>query len=92
MSLLAIFGIDEINQINALKVVTTCLANGIAVVTFVVSHQVEWRYCLLMMVTAAIGGYLGGRYARRMNPRAMRVLVVSLGLGMAGYFFWKQYR
>jgi uncharacterized membrane protein YfcA len=90
MSLLAVFGIDEMNQINALKVVTTCLANGIAVVTFVVEKQVLWQYCLLMMVTAAVGGYLGGRYARRINPQVMRTLVVALGLGMAAYFFWKQ--
>jgi uncharacterized protein len=91
MSLLAIFGVEEINQINALKVVTTCLANGIAVVTFVVEKQVVWRYCLLMMVTAAVGGYFGGRYSRRVDARVMRLVVVVIGLGMAGYFFWKQY-
>jgi uncharacterized protein len=92
MSVLAIFGVEEINQINALKVVTTCLANGIAVVTFIVEKQVAWRYCLLMMVTAAVGGYFGGRYARRVDARVMRAAVVVIGLGMAGYFFWKQYR
>jgi uncharacterized membrane protein YfcA len=92
MSLLAIFGVEEINQINALKVVTTCLANGIAVVTFVVERQVAWQYCLLMMVTAAAGGYFGGRYARRVDPRLMRAVVVAIGFGMAGYFFWKQFR
>lgn len=90
MSLLAIFGVEEINQINALKVVTTCLANGIAVVTFVIEKQVVWQYCLLMMVTAAAGGYFGARYARRVNPGMMRMVVVAIGLGMAAYFFWKQ--
>ncbi len=90
MSLLAIFGVEEINQINALKVVTTCLANGIAVVTFVVEGQVAWHYCLLMMVTAAIGGYFGGRYSRRIDARVMRMVVVVIGLGMAAYFFWKE--
>jgi uncharacterized membrane protein YfcA len=44
-----------------------------------------------MMLTAAVGGYLGARYARRMNPKFMRALVVVIGLGMAAYFFWKQY-
>lgn len=90
MSLLAIFGVEEINQINALKVVTTCLANGIAVVTFIVGKQVVWQTCLLMMVTAAIGGYFGARYARRVDARVMRGVVVAIGLGMAAYFFWKQ--
>jgi uncharacterized membrane protein YfcA len=90
MSLLAIFGVEEINQINALKVVTTCLANGIAVVTFIVEKQVVWQTCLLMMVTAAVGGYFGARYARRVDARVMRGVVVAIGLGMAAYFFWKQ--
>ena len=90
MSVLAIFGVQEINQINALKVVTTCLANGIAVVTFIVEKQVVWQYCLLMMVTAAIGGYFGARYSRRVDARVMRMVVVVLGLGMAAYYFWKQ--
>src|SRR6202453_511394 len=91
MTALAIFGIQNFNQVNALKVVATTCANGIAVVTFILKNQVAWKYCLLMMLTAAVGGYLGARYARRMNPKFMRALVVVIGLGMAAYFFWKQY-
>ncbi len=91
MSVLAIFGIQNINQVNALKVIATTTANGIAVVTFIVEKQILWKYCLLMMLAAAIGGYLGAQYARRMHPRHMRLLVVLIGLGMAAYFFWKQY-
>src|ERR1700691_4439964 len=91
MSVLAVFGIQNINQVNALKVIATTTANGIAVVTFIVEKQILWKYCLLMMIAAALGGYLGARYARRMHPRFMRLLVVLIGLGMAAYFFWKQY-
>jgi uncharacterized membrane protein YfcA len=91
MSVLAIFGIQNINQINALKVIATATANGIAVVTFIVEKQIVWKYCLLMMIAAAVGGYLGARYSRGLNPRFMRMLVVLIGLGMAAYFFWKQY-
>jgi len=90
ISMLAIFGIENINQINALKVVTTTLANGVAVIVFIVNKQVLWQHCLIMMVTAACGGYFGGRFSRRLNPRFMRLLVVCLGFGMAGYFFWRQ--
>jgi uncharacterized membrane protein YfcA len=91
MSVLAVFGIQNIHQVNALKVIATTTANGIAVVTFIVEKQIIWKYCLLMMMAAALGGYLGARYSRRMNPRFMRLLVVLIGLGMAAYFFWKQY-
>lgn len=89
MSLLALFGIENVNQINALKVVTTTIANGVAVLLFIAEGQVLWQHCLLMMVTGAIGGYVGGRSARRLNPRIMRSLVTVLGFAMAGYFFWR---
>ena len=46
---------------------------------------------LIMMIAAALGGFLGARYSRGLNPRFMRMLVVGIGLGMAAYFFWKQY-
>jgi uncharacterized membrane protein YfcA len=89
MSLLALFGIENVNQINALKVVTTTIANGMAVLLFIFEGQVLWQHCLLMMVTGAVGGYAGGRGARHVNARLMRVLVTVLGFTMAGYFFWR---
>ncbi len=87
MAALAIFGIQSIREVNALKVVATTIANGIAVVTFIVERQIVWHLCLLMMLTAAVGGYLGGRYSRRLSARLMRAFVVVIGLGMAAYFF-----
>ena len=90
MAALAIFGIESIRQVHALKVVATTIANGIAVVTFAVERQVLWHYCLLMMVTGALGGYLGARYSRRLSPALMRAVVVLVGLGMAAYFFVRQ--
>lgn len=90
MSVLAIFGIQNVRHINALKVVSTTTANGIAVLTFVIGRQVVWRDCLFMMITAALGGYVGARFSRRLNPKFMRFFVVALGLGMSAYFFWKK--
>ena len=90
MSVLAMFGIDHINQVNALKVTATTAANGIAVLAFIVGKQVFWAYCLPMMVTAAIGGFAGAHFSRQLNPRFMRALVVVIGLVMAAYFFWRQ--
>jgi hypothetical protein len=87
MAALAVFGIQNIRELNALKVVATTVGNGIAVVTFTVERQVVWHLCLLMMVTAAAGGYVGARYSRRLSPRLMRVVVVLVGLAMAAYFF-----
>jgi uncharacterized membrane protein YfcA len=91
ISLMSVFGFQDLNEMNAMKVVSTTLANGMACVLFAFSGKVEWRYCLAAMVTCAIGGYLSARLAQRLNPRLLRAMVVVIGLGMAGYFFWKNH-
>jgi hypothetical protein len=90
MTLLALFGYEDIHAINALKVVTNTLANGIAFIIFIVDGQVVWRYCLAAMIAAAIGGYASASMARRVPQPVLRGLVVVIGLGMAAWFFWKQ--
>jgi uncharacterized membrane protein YfcA len=90
ITLLSLFGFQDLNEINALKVVSTTMANGIAFVLFVVNGQVVWKYCLLAMVTAAIGGYTSASMARRVPQRVLRGVVVCIGLGMAAWFFLKQ--
>lgn len=89
MSVLAVFGIESVREINALKVVATTIANGIAVVAFIVDRQIVWHLCLLMMLTCAVGGYLGARSSRRLDARVMRGFVIAVGLGMSAYFFWR---
>ncbi len=90
MTMLALFGYEDIHAINALKVVANLLANGIAFVIFVVDGQVVWRYCLAAMIAAAIGGYASASFAKRVPRQMLRTLVVLIGLGMAAWFFWKQ--
>jgi uncharacterized membrane protein YfcA len=89
ITLLSLFGYQDLNEINALKVVSTTMANGIAFVVFVIDGQVVWRYCLLAMITCAIGGYTSASLARKIPQPILRGTVVIIGLGMAAYFFWK---
>ncbi len=90
MTVLALAGIDQMHTLNAMKVVAACLSNLVAIVTFIVSGAVLWHYCLLSMVFAAAGGFVGAHYARRMNPALLRIIVVLTGCTIAAYFFWRQ--
>jgi uncharacterized membrane protein YfcA len=89
MTLLSLFGFEDLNEINALKVVSTTAANGIAFLIFVIGNQVEWRYCLLAMVACAIGGYTSARFARLIPQPVLRGIVIVIGFTMAGWYFWK---
>lgn len=90
ITLFSLSGRQDIHEINALKVVATTPANGIAFVIFALRGQVVWHYCLLAMVLSAIGGYSSARLARRVPQPVLRALVVFIGVGMAAWFFWKQ--
>ncbi len=86
---LSLFGFEDLNEINALKVVSTTMANGIAFLIFVIGGEVEWRYCLLAMVACAIGGYMSARLARLVPQSVLRGLVIVIGFSMAAWYFWK---
>ncbi len=89
LAALAMAQVGDITEMNAIKVVVTTIANGVAVLIFILHGKVIWHDCLLMMVTGAAGGYLGARNARRVDPKVMRGIITFIGFGMAGYFFWK---
>ena len=65
MTVLALFGVEEMHQLNAMKIVTATASNFCAIVTFVVSRQrwcgmtAWWGWCL-----RRLGGYLSGRGMR----------------------------
>jgi uncharacterized membrane protein YfcA len=90
MTVLALIGVEEMHTLNAMKVLAACLSNLVAIVTFIISGAILWHYCLISMVFAAAGGYVGAQYARRMNPDVLRAIVVLTGCIIAAYFFWSQ--
>ncbi len=87
ITVLSLFGFQDLNEINALKVVSTTMANGIAFILFVVDGQVEWHYCLVAMVSCSIGGYSSARFARKVPDKVLRALGVVIGLSMAAWSF-----
>ena len=91
MALFGFCGVHDIHEMNALKVLTAAVSIGIPAITFMLAGRVAWQFCLVMAILAAIGGYLGAHYSRRVNQRAMRWTVVIIGFVTAGYFFLDNY-
>lgn len=91
LSTLALLGLEDLHQLNALKVLSTCIANLCATLTFIATGNVLWRVCLLAMCFAALGGWVGAQNSRRLRPPVLRSLVIGIGLLMAAWFFYRQY-
>jgi uncharacterized membrane protein YfcA len=81
--LLAILGIaidDDLQRVNALKVVLAGLVNFVAAVVFVLAAHIAWGAVALIAAGSALGGQLGARVGRRLPASALRAVIVIVGL------------
>lgn len=88
LTALAIMGLHDIHQMNALKTLLASVINGVAVVVFVAKDKVDWPLALLMAAAAIAGGYAGAHVARRLDRNLVRRVVVLIGLSLAGYYLY----
>jgi uncharacterized membrane protein YfcA len=84
----AIIG-DELTRLNALKQAVSLSVNVTAALAFVIwAHDsVDWTVVAIMAGAALAGGAAGGALASRIPARALRILIVILGLAVAGVYF-----
>jgi uncharacterized membrane protein YfcA len=87
LTALGFMGVGDIHRMNGVKTILAAMINGVSVAVFVVSGLVQWPYALAMAVAAITGGYVGARVARRLPVTAVRWLVVTIGFGLAVYYF-----
>jgi len=90
LAALSIMGLQDIHEMNSLKVVFAGSVNGIASLYFVWAHMVYWPDVLIMAVAAVVGGYGGAGVARRIGQTAVRRIVIAIGFGMAVSLFIKK--
>jgi uncharacterized membrane protein YfcA len=81
--LLAILGLaidDDLQRINALKVVLAGLVNLVAGIIFAVAAHVAWAPAALIAGGSIIGGIVGARQGRRLSPTVLRLVIVAVGI------------
>jgi uncharacterized membrane protein YfcA len=91
LAVYSLYGLTNLNTMNATKTLLAGLINGIAVVIFAVGGKVVWPQTLVMLVAATLGGYYGARVARLMNPKWLRAGVVVISVSVTVAFFVRQF-
>jgi uncharacterized protein len=91
LAMLTAFGMADIHEMNAFKIVLSSATNGIAVLIFILRHAVYWPQALVMICGAALGGYFGAHYSLRLPQIWVRWFVIAVGAGMTAYFFVRAY-
>jgi uncharacterized protein len=81
--LLAILGVslpERLQRINAIKNVLAGSANLMAGIVFILVAHVAWAPVALIAIGSSIGGVLGAHVGKRLNPTALRGLILVVGV------------
>ena len=70
---------QDLHRTNALKNVLAGLANAVSGAIFVFAAHVAWAPAAIIAGSSIVGGQIGARYGRRLDPTVLRVLIVVVG-------------
>jgi uncharacterized protein len=71
---------DELQRLNALKVVLTGLVNLVSGIVFIAVANIAWLPTVLIAGGSILGAVFGARAGRRLSPRVLRGVIVVVGI------------
>ena len=89
LALFSTLGMRDIHLMNGLKNIMSFALSAASVVTFATAGIVFWKYAIIMMIAATIGGYFGVIVARKLPKSIIRIIIVIIGTIMTFIFFIK---
>ncbi|MDA9074779.1 sulfite exporter TauE/SafE family protein [Amylibacter sp.] len=89
LALFSTLGMRDIHLMNGLKNIMSFALSAASVVTFAIAGIVFWKYAIIMMIAATIGGYFGVIVARKLPKSIIRIIIVIIGTIMTFIFFIK---
>lgn len=94
-SFLAVAGVS-LRGLELIKATATAkplnFATNIAsLIVFIFAGQLVWIAGLTMIVGQILGAWVGSHYLFKVNPKVLRILIVTICLVMLGQYWYKQY-
>jgi hypothetical protein len=81
--LLSVLGLglrQDIQRVNGTKNALATVVNAVAALLFITAADVAWHAVFLIAAGSAVGGLLGAKFGRLLQPGALRAVNVSIGL------------
>jgi uncharacterized membrane protein YfcA len=87
LALFALWGMTDLNRMNALKLGISFLLSAISVAVFAAAGLVAWPQAVVMMIAATVGGYAGAPLARALPKTVVKGVIATVGFTMSSVFF-----
>ncbi len=91
LAALSIQGYEDMQELNALKNLTSGVNYTVSALTFILAGAVSWSHTSIMLVAAFMGGYAGASLARRLPNLWLKRLVIAVGSVLTLIYFGKTY-
>lgn len=92
LALLGFLGLTDIHAMNGLKNFFNLCINSVAAGYFIWKEAVSWPETLVLAVGAALGGYAGARFSKRIGKERAQQAVIVIGLLVTAVLAWQQLR
>lgn len=87
LAIAQIMGFSDFHVANSIKNLLATSFTILSILVFGIGGLIAWPEALTMMAGSTVGGYLGGRFAKRVNQKALRVLVIAFGILLSIVYF-----
>ncbi len=87
LAIAQIMGFSDFHIANSIKNLLATSFTILSILVFGVGWLIAWPEAVTMMVGSTIGGYVGGRLAKRVNTKYLRSVVIAFGLVLSVAYF-----
>jgi uncharacterized membrane protein YfcA len=87
LAIAQIMGFSDFHVANSIKNLLATSFTILSILVFGIGGLIAWPEAMTMMVGSTVGGYLGGRYAKRVNQRILKTLVIAFGILLSVVYF-----
>jgi len=87
LAIAQIMGFSDFHVANSIKNLLATSFTILSILVFGIGGLIAWPEAMTMMVGSTVGGYLGGRFAKRVNQKVLRVLVIAFGVLLSLVYF-----
>ncbi|MEP6146321.1 MAG: sulfite exporter TauE/SafE family protein [Nisaea sp.] len=89
LAMVQIMGFATFHMANSLKNLLAASFTILSIGVFGIGGLIAWPEAAAMMVGSTIGGYMGGRCAKYVNGRYLRIAVIAFGVLLSGVYFYR---
>ena len=89
LALYALWGLQDMHQMNGLKNGISFVISAISVATFAIAGLIFWPFVAVMMLANIVGGLIGARLAKRLSKPVVRSIIIVTGMIMSTVFLYR---